>query len=364
MLIPGELERMPKELEKLMSDLDSRIMEDIIRRIKINSEITRSADWQISRLIEMGESDKFIKEQIQQALKLSDAEIDDLYTKAYESEYIRNKSLYEAVGRSQIPFGKNKELQNIIQSVTSQTKKDMVNITQSLGFAIDINGRTVFTPLSTYYQKILDDSVFGIINGTFDYNSTLKRTVKEMVRSGIRTVDYKTGWSNRIEVASRRAVITGVSQITGKVNEQMAAELGTDKYEVSWHGTARPSHQEWQGKVFSMDELKSVCGLGEVDGLCGANCRHSYSPFIEGISERTYSDKELAEMNAKENETTKYGGKYYTSYEATQRMRNMETTMRAQREQIKLLKQGGADQESIDEISARYLDWLICVFWI
>lgn len=138
------------------------------------------------------------------------------------------------------------------------------------------------------------------------------------------------------------------------MQEDNADKLGTDKFEVSWHGTARPEHQEWQGKVYTKEQLTSVCGLGSVTGLLGANCRHTYFPFIEGVSERIYTDEQLRVMNERENEPKYYNGKPYTSYEATQRQRYLETSMRAQRQKIKLLEEAGADEQDITLVKCKY----------
>lgn len=138
------------------------------------------------------------------------------------------------------------------------------------------------------------------------------------------------------------------------MQEDNADKLGTDKFEVSWHGTARPEHQEWQGKVYTKEQLASVCGLGSVTGLLGANCRHTYFPFIEGVSERIYTDEQLRAMNERENKPKYYNGKPYTSYEATQRQRYLETSMRAQRQKIKLLEEAGADEQDITLAKCKY----------
>lgn len=103
-----------------------------------------------------------------------------------------------------------------------------------------------------------------------------------------------------------------------------------------------------------MDELISVCGLGTVTGLNGANCYHDYYPVIPGISEPTYTAEELEELNRKENTPVKYEGKEYTKYEALQRQRKLETTMRAQRQKIKLLQVGKADEDDIIAARCRY----------
>ncbi len=175
-----------------------------------------------------------------------------------------------------------------------------------------------------------------------------------MTNSGLRTVDYETGWSNRTDVAARRAVMTGLTQVTAKVNENNAEKLGTDMFEVSWHSGARPSHQVWQGRWYKSSELESVCGLGSVTGLCGANCYHSYYPVVPGISVPTYTEEELDEMNRQENIPIDYNGKQYTKYEALQRQRQLETRMRAERQKIKLLQDGEVDETDIMLARAKY----------
>ncbi len=110
----------------------------------------------------------------------------------------------------------------------------------------------------------------------------------------------------------------------------------------------------WQGRAYSKKELETVCGLGTVTGLCGANCYHSYSPFIKGIDTPTYSEEELDRMNEEENTPKEYSGKKYTAYEAQQRQRRLETAMRADRQKIELLTQGGADDDTITGAKAKY----------
>ena len=262
---------------------------------------------------------------------------------------------FAGIGAFRSAFEENGGLQQMLTSVAVQTCGELKNISQSLGFVVkQPNGKLKFQPIAEYYQSTLDNAIMGIASGAFDYNTVIKRTISEMTNSGLRTVDYSSGWSNRVDVAARRSIMTGLSQLTAKVNEDNAKALDTDMFEVSWHSGARPSHQVWQGKWFTHQQLEEVCGLGRVDGLCGANCYHDYYPVIPGISQPTYTPEQLAEMNAAENTPTEYNGKEYTKYEALQRQRRLETTMRAQRQQIKLLEDAGADEDDIINARCRY----------
>lgn len=354
MFKPNELERFSMIFEPQMKAAEERIMADVIRRLKINGEITRAADWQIHRAYELGLSKRKVSKIIQQEMGITYKQVKTMYRQVMQLGYSRDEKLYKYKGIAQVPFEKNEGLQQLISAVAEQTYENMQNITQSLGFAVRNDaGKLIFSPLADYYQQTLDAAMLDISSGAFDYNTVLKRVVRELTNSGLRTIDYATGWKNRVNVAARRAVMTGMSQLTAKVNEDNAEQLGTDQFEIEWHGGARPEHW-WGGMVMSKKELISKCGLGTVTGLCGVNCYHDYYPFIPGISERSYTDEELEELNRKENTPVEYGGKTYTKYEATQRQRKLETTMRAQRERIALLKEGGADEQDIINARAQY----------
>ena len=336
-------------------DLEERIMQDIVRRIMKAGEITSTADWQINRLRILGYSSEDIEKEIKKALNASYPEMFELYDKVINWEYVRNKDVYEQINAEYIPFEENGQLKQITEAIIDQSFDDLENVTNSLGFYLDYgNGKKVLTPLSQVYTKYLDAACYDIVTGAFDYNSVLRRVVTQLTNSGLRQIDYSSGRANRVDVAARRAVMTAVSQITGKISEYNAQKLGTEYFEVEWHAGARPTHAVWQGRVWSKEQLYSVCGLGTVTGLLGANCYHTYYPFFPGISQRNWSDEWLDAKNEEEVEPKIFDGKGYTLYEAKQRQRQMETAMRAQREKVRLLQYGGADQDEIILHKAKY----------
>lgn len=351
----GQLEGIPEGIRKAFSDLEIRIMDDIVRRIKINGFSTATADWQLTRLQQLGMSEADIREWIRMTLEISEKEMDRIFSDEVYKEYMGHERAYQVNGFDQIPFDQNQELQSTIEAVRKQTNDTFQNITNSLGFVKqDASGHIYPITLTEFYRTTLDGAMLDIHSGAFDYQTVLMRVINDMTTSGVRWIDYASGRHNRIDVAARRAIMTGFRQVQGKINEQVAADLGTDSYEVTYHVGARPSHQPWQGKVWTMQQLKDVCGLGTVTGLHGANCYHDYNAFIPGISVRTYTDEQLEAMQTEENTKKTYNGRKYTTYEALQQQRKMERNMRKTRQDIHLMNEGEADEQSIMLKKARY----------
>lgn len=335
-------------------DLELRIIEDIVRRIKKTGEITSTADWQINRLKILGYSSEDIENAIKDTLNASYPEMFELYDKIVEREYVRDKDVYEQVNAQYIPYEENEQMQQNVEAIIRQSKGELENITGSLGFYLDYNGRKVLTPLAEVYSGYLDTACYEIVSGAFDYGSVLRRTVTQLTNSGLRKIDYASGRADRVDVAARRAVLTGVAQICGKMSDYNAEKLGAEFFEVDWHSGARPTHAVWQGRVYNKEQLYSICGLGTVTGLLGVNCYHTYFPYFPGISTRNYTDEWLDEQNRKESIPKEFNGKEYTLYEAKQRQRQMEVAMRAQREKVQLLEKGGADPDEVMLMKAKY----------
>lgn len=348
-------DQMASKIAERYQELEERIMNDIIRRIKKTKKITSTADWQINRLRIIGYSSEDIEREIKKVLNASYPEMFELYDNVIEWEYVRNKDIYEQINAEYIPFEQNERLKQITDAIIDQSLEDLANVTNSLGFYLDYgNGKKIITPLSKVYTNYLDAACFDIVTGSFDYGSVLRRVITQLTNSGMRTVDYASGKADRVDVAARRAVLTGVSQITGRISEYNAERLGTEYFEVEWHPGARPTHTVWQGRVWTKEQLRSVCGLGTVTGLLGANCYHTYSPFFPGISERNWSDEWLQKQDIKENKPREFQGKEYTLYGAKQRQRQMERAMRAQREKVQLLQKGDANPQEVMLQKAKY----------
>lgn len=361
-MTPDELEKLPKPIERIMTAMEMSIMAEIVERIENAGLITPLIDWTIGRMTAIGESKAKIKKIISDTLKDSDIQIDKIYEHAIKADYVTNKELYQAIGKDYLPYQENKWLQQVVSAIKAQTKdslRPMENITQTTGFNVMVGKKRVFTPLSEYLERTLDKSMIEITTGVKTYSQAINGVIDEMTSSGLRTVDYASGRSDRVEVAARRAVMTGVAQLTDKVNENNAKELNTDYWEVDWHmgarntGTGFMNHQNWQGKVYSSTEMRTVCGLGEMLGFAGIHCYHIRFPFLLGISKRKYTDEWLTEQNRKENTKKAFNGKEYDTYGAIQYQRKLERTIRKLKEDIKLLEKANADMDDISAAKIR-----------
>ena len=342
-------------VEKKYRMLEQEIMSDVVRRIQKAGSITSAADWQLQRYMVLGHSTEDVENIIRSAVGGDYVDTFRLYDEVIETEYVRSKAVYDQVNAHFTPYEQNDELQQMTNALIRRSTDELFNISKSLGFMVNMGkGRKVFTPLSEIYNGYLDNAITMMASGDFDYNTLIRKVVGEMTVSGLRSVDNDSGRSSRVDVAVRRALLTGMGQLIGHISEMNARRLGTDQFEIDWHPGARPDHAVWQGRVWRKEQLYSVCGLGTGPGLLGWNCRHTYYPFIPGVSVRNYSDEWLEAKAREEAEKKLFRGKEYNLYEATQKQRQMETAMRAQREKVKLLQQGKADKDDVINAKSKY----------
>src|SRR5699024_9530827 len=167
---------------------------------------------------------------------------------------------------------------------------------------------------------VLNDALFQVGSGVYDYQTVLERAVRQLANSGVRSIDYGSGRSYHVDSAVRMNVLTSLNQITGEMSEMNADMMNQDLMEITGHMGSRPSHSIWQAGIVSRAGRKGYLslediGYGEADGFQGINCRHGWFPFFEGISEPTYTEKHLENLD----KMFEYEGKTYTTYEATQK---------------------------------------------
>lgn len=347
---PEVLDALPEELAELYRGLEDTLLMEICSRLKLRDELNEVTVQDIKALRSHGIDLKEIEKAIRQTTGISEKKLNELIDDVVD----RNQKYYtEVIDLARVTQPETLVDAATVDAIKRQTHDTFRNLTASMGFLV---GNTMLKPARAY-QWALDNAEMQIQSGAISYNQAIKTAVKQLADSGLKVVDYESGHRDQIDVAVRRAVMTGVNQICAKYTEQSAQYLETPHFEVSAHAGARDkpgpspwsSHKDWQGKVYSIrandiyPSIYEVCGLGAVDGLEGANCRHRRNVWVEGVSERTYTDEQLAHID--DDLGCEFDGKKYTAYEATQMQRRVERQIIKQDRLVTAYKASGQKDE-------------------
>lgn len=336
---PEVLDALPEELAELFRSLETTLLEEICSRLKVAGELNQVTLQDIKALRALGVDLKAIEKAISTATGTAQEKLEELINDVVA----RNQSYYEEViDLAKLTKPERLVNESDIEAIRRQTKAEFVNLTQSMGFIVTQGAKKVKLEPAKAYQWALDKAETQIQSGAISYSEAIKSAVKELAESGIKTVSWESGHVDQVDVSVRRAVMTGINQICQRYSEQSAEYLETDLVEISAHQGARDTgegpanHKSWQGKVYQWREKAKVInpayegftettGYGTGEGLGGWNCRHHFTPFVEGVMERTFSDEDLEKIDPPPFE---YQGKTYTAYEATQQQRKIERTIR------------------------------------
>ena len=364
---PEILDALPEELAELYRALEDTLLDEICSRLNLADQLNEVTVQDIRVLRSHGIGLKDIEKAIRKTTGISEKKLRELLDNVVE---LNQRYYTELIDLAHITQPETLVSVEDTWAIYEQTKQTMRNLTRSMGFLVDA-GRTMLPPAKAY-QWALDNATMQIQSGAINYNQAIKSAVRQLAQSGLKVVDYESGHRDQIDVAARRAVMTGVNQVCCKYTEQSAEWLETPYFEVSAHAGARDkpgrspwsSHKAWQGRVYSIrsgdiyPNIYEVCGLGAVDGLEGANCRHKRSVWVEGVSERTYTDEQLEHID--DGLGCTFDGKTYTAYEATQMQRRVEREVRKLKRKKAAYKAAGLreDEQAVNirlrRLNAKY----------
>nr|DAQ43508.1 MAG TPA: minor capsid protein [Caudoviricetes sp.] len=285
MLTPEYLMQAADPVVEIYSRVEQDILEDIARRVVKTGYFTDTAQWQLKKAKEFGYLQGNVQDILAKATGLSQKEVQKLMTAAGTKSLAFDDAIYKAAGMSPVAVSQSPALMAMLLQGVDTTMALIGNYT-----------KTTAKVSTVAFNSILDRAYIQIISGAFDPTTALKRAIKELATSGIEKIAYPSGATASIETAVRRAVTTGVNQSVAKLQLLRAEEMGCELVETSSHAGARPSHAEWQGKVFCIKghhkrygDFYRETGYGTGGGLCGWNCYHSFYPYFEGLSTPSFS---------------------------------------------------------------------------
>lgn len=346
MLTPEQLQNLPQELTDLYDQLSEFILRDIARRIAKGAQITDTAEYQLYRARSLGLSTDEIAAKIAEINGSSAAEINRLIREAAaQSDEFDRKMLGVDKGAA-VPLEENAQLQKLISAQIAETAGKCENLTNTMGFADhDFLGRVYYLSMTDMYRREMDSAHMKVVTGVTDYMTAIRQACNKLAASGVRTIDYESGRSDRIEVAARRTLLTSVAHVTHRISEQNGEELGADGWEMSAHSGSRPSHAVYQGRQYTQKQYERIIK----PLISEPNCRHDVFPIILGVSEPVYTEEELQNIDQP---PFTYEGRTYTAYEASQQMRKMERAMRKQKDRC-IVADAAGDEESFTTASIK-----------
>ena len=334
MLSPRYLAGLSDDLVEIYSQLEIDILRDMARRLARVGKITEATKWQAQVLTEAGG----LKQDIARILHKYDKRIVQEIQAIFNDALIKNaradnRIFAEATGRT---ISDNSA--QLMLATMKKTHEDLSRLTLT---SAEVTNKTFLKQANNAYMQVS--------SGAFDYDTAMKMAANEIAKSGVTTMITYTNNAKPVrrslESAVRMNILTGVNQTASQQTMNNCEALDCDLVEVTAHLGARPEHEEWQGKVYSVSGKSekyppfSICGYGEADGICGINCRHSFYPYFEGM-EKHYSQDDLDEMSK---ETVDYNGKSYSRYEGEQELRHIERTIRHYKKEAAVKEAAGVD---------------------
>lgn len=325
MLTPDYIAHCADTILGLYDELDRAIIADISRRIVKTGGITPTAAHQIDKVQQSGMLIADVTKQIAVVTNISEQEVQRLFNEAGITG-LQNDARPLMVAGIQTDTHLSRQMEQLLKANISKTNGDLKNLTMTTGVTA-----------SDKYLEAVSEALMKVQSGAFSYDKAIRDAIKAAAIDG-NYVSYLSGKKDCLDVAIRRSVLTGLNQTAAKLTEMYAADMGCEYYETSAHAGARPSHAQWQGRVFKIEgatadypNFEDSTGYGTGAGLCGWNCRHSFYPFWPGISLPAYTKEMLDAYDAPRYE---YNGEALTEYEVSQLMRERERGIRATKREI------------------------------
>lgn len=373
MLSEDTQEKLASILTDRIQKINEKILVKIGENIKKIGSLTTSQAYQIQQILKYGGD---LQQIINELSKITKLNVDDIY-KIFEAEAKRNqawvKQFYDYKGIYFVPYERNIRLQRQVKALANLTAETYLNIsnTRAIGYTIkDLQGNVVFKDISSVYRDTIDKAILSVSQGKSTYQEQMRDIIKQIGTSGIKTIDYETGTTRRLDSAIKMNLLGGIRDLSNEMQNEFGKEFGADAIEISVHEYPALDHADLQGHQFSFEEFKNFKNNLEFKDLKGNkflptdekgqdrrnisqyNCYHYLFNIVAGISKPQYSDKELQEINRKNEKGFEFDGKHYTMYEGTQLQRRIETAIREAKD-TQILARASEDNELVLQSQTR-----------
>ena len=339
MLSREELEALPESIRRTVTNLEHWIVEAICDQFGELASLTPDElEAAISIVLEEAEMMRAIDAEIQRTFDSLEESIHELMEETARDSYVQRQYQFNLIGRDLPKFEENYELQALIAEIASKTYTDIRNLSGSMGF---VNTKGDWVPIANFYRREIDQAAALVRSGETDIQSAMRSVVRTMADRGLTFVAWESGTIRRMDTTVRMNMLGAMQELQTRHMDILAEQIGADGFEVVWHPFHRPSH-DFGGQQFSMDEFYPAID----DMMHEPNCKHDKFPVLIGISVPTHTAAELARLEAGEQAVSYYEGVGYTPYEATQKQRRIETSIRQQHDRINAFDAATDEEEA------------------
>ena len=341
--------------------------------VKKIRELTPTQAQQLIQMLKYGGNYEEIVNEILRLTNLNIQDIDAIFNEMAKKNYEFAEQFYKYRGVEYVPYIENKALLRQVSALASITKQEMFNYARAtnLGYSIrDLQGNIKFVGLKETYDRILDTAVLNVGTGVDTFDNAMSKIMKEVGGSGLKTVDYASGRSIRLDSAARMHLKGALRTLHNEVQKQVGEEFDFDGYEISVHSNPAVDHEKIQGRQFSIEEYEKLNNGLEAKDYKGntytldhdhkngfrpistMNCYHYVFSIVLGVNKPEYSEEQLQKIIDDNDKGAIIDGKHYTNYEITQLQRSFERKIRKQKD-IQILAKASGNKELVKESQDR-----------
>lgn len=371
-------EKLLSVFDKRFQDYNTKVLEELGNVIKQFKDLTPSQAYKLGQQLKYNTTIKDLLDELSKISGLSVKDLKAILEKVAKENISFADVYYKARGLGTPIYSENKALQRLVFSVYSISGKEFKNIAKSTGFRLlGDNGEPLLLDIDETYKYVIDKCVIAISQGKETYQQSMRSTLKQLSSSGVRKIEYESGYSRRLDTSIRQNILDSMRQVSNESQQLFGKEFDSDGIEISVHEMPAPDHELVQGRQFSNKEFenfqndrKAIDYTGmvfepEYEGhdrrsISEYNCYHYIFSIVLGVSKPQYSNKQLQEIIDNKNKTFEFDGKTYNMYDGTQLQRRIEIAIRQEKDTQILARASGDEdlvlqsQTKITQLNTKY----------
>ena len=356
-------EKLLSVFDKRFQDYNTKVLEELGNVIKQFKDLTPSQAYKLSQQLKYNTTIKDLLDELSKISGLSVKDLKAILEKVAKENINFADVYYKSRGLETPIYSENKALQRLVSSVYKVSGAEFKNIAKTTGFRLlDNNGKPLLLDIDKTYKEVIDRCVVAISQGKETYQQSMRSTLKQLSSSGVRKIEYESGYSRRLDSSVRMNILDSIRQVSNESQQLFGKEFDSDGIEISTHLNPSPDHSNVQGHQFSNKEYEKLKSTGVATDYNGEvidirikdnfrpistmNCFHYIFSIVLGVSKPQYSKEELKKIIDDNEKGAELDGKHYTNYELTQIMRKLETKIREQKD-LQIMARASDDKDLI-----------------